>query len=1269
MSGPAVPRDRRFLCREWALDELWRGLEARRAAGSPPGVLVTGGPGAGKTALCVQATRPDSQAGRASGLAARCLARHFCRRGEPGAALPWRFVMALVEQLRTAAALPPRHAADLRRRLPPGAPDCRGDPDLAFRRFVLKPLLDLPPPPQTVMILVDSLDTDPRETSAGTGKSRSIAELLAAHQKQIPDWIFLVCSLRCQSKAVSKMFPGFCKLRLDDLRRPNPVHDVQRYILKRLDREAALRRQVTPDTADMLNLLYIKSGGCFLYLERVLDGVAASLVGLREIRDIPGTLNGLYLWLCQRLFPRGLFHDVKPLLNVILAAPGALAPRRLFAAVWARDRGLGVEEFEKKLGALGPILTDGPEGGKALFHHSFAEWLTDIKYCSGKYVCDPAEGHGALAASLTWRGPRLRSEEAVQLGTHLVCSGRHRDKPWLLALWMIWADVPALTLSAGALLSTLETRAPTSAHREVLRLLTMSGLVAAEPGDSNGELAHGELRRDRASANGQLSLADAVPEGNADRVLLLLSAGSDPFLGDKRGQTPLGLASRLGRPDVLRVLLDWVRKRGAGTASEMLERADQEGWTPLRSAAWGGHAQAVRLLLEAGAKVDGCDGKGRTALRAAAWGGHRETVLVLLDYEAQADKADWKGRTPLIAAAYMGHPEAAAALLNRGARVDLADGDGRTALSVVALCGPSVPGRRGYGEVARLLLEHGANPGHRDRDRMTPLLLAAHEGHDDIVELLLDAGADVDETAGGRGARVTPLLAAAAMGHVQTVTRLLFWGALADAVDDEGRTALGLAAARGSAGAVRVLLERGLDENHKDDLGWTPLHAAAHEGHRAVCAALTEPGSAARVGETDAEGRTALMLAAREGHLGAARLLLDRRSPVDHRSHDGRSALSAALLEDRGEVAQLLLRRGADVDVRDAEGRPLLYLLVLDGRLGAAALLLEKGGPPPESRDSEGRTALHVACWRGDAEAADLLLKHGADPNARDAEGRPPLHSAAWTGHAQAARRLLSASGVAIDLACRQGATALGIAAQQGHADVVSVLLEEGKADPHHVDKYGRTPAMVARRHERHKVLRLLEKFGGEPRGGPATRGGALSPDKNILASKTPISPSVASPAHSSRKWSTGHSLATLPTVPADTLSFTEEVQRRSLPRSRGRPSKRPPAQGESLCGVRSDTPPKVSSRNLGFEDRGNLKNPERIAPAGAGKASQSSIPARVRGPQQGQAWDPPPKRNATMVPGVSVQTPGQRLHMKRAVKLRFGGPVGTSFNKRETPL
>ncbi|KAG9271039.1 ankyrin repeat domain-containing protein 50-like [Astyanax mexicanus] len=1234
-SSPSLLRGRRFHCREWALEKLKRCLEARDAAKGPQGsahgsqgVLVTGGQGTGKTALCTELVWPQSETGKALGLASRCLAWHYCQQEDAGTMEVWRFVLGLVEQLRDSPLLAPSYSHLL---VSPAIAaslepiHCQRDPDDTFKRAVLEPLLSLPSPAQAVYIVVDSLNagyggcvgaTEGVTSGSMAIQSTSIAELLLRHLQLFPPWILLVCSARRQNKAVCKMFSGFRKLCLDDLRKPAAVRDVQHYILRRLDQEGALRRQLTPETADMLNLLHIKSGGCFLFLEQVLDGVACGLVGLREIRDIPGTLNGLYLWLCQRLFPRRLFVHVRPLLNILLASPRPLTPEKLYFAAYARDNCLGHEDFQSLMRALAPLIVEGPEGSKLLFHGSFAEWLTDVKYCTQKFLCSVKDGHLSLAMSLSLRSKTLSTEDICQLGHHLLSSGIHAGDPSLLALWMIWTGVPTLTFCTKASSQQI----PVLVQQDVLQLLMKSGVYPPTCSPDNGPsvgihcvggrrgIVRRALQREDSvralldsgvsvnrtdPSDGQTLLSTAAHAGLVDIVALLLCRGADPSLSDHQGQTALTLVARQGHIGVLQILLEWAQDQGTDTPAvqALLEHADSDGWTALRSAAWGGHNEAVKMLLEAGADVDGCDPDGRTALRAAAWGGHEEVLMTLLDHGAKVDCMDHEGRTPLIAAAYMGHKEAVEIILDAGAEVDLADGDGRTALSVAALCVPSATGGRGHREVVSLLLERSADPEHKDKDGMTPLLLASYEGHEEVVELLLEAGADVDEGTGAYPSAVTPLLAAAAMGHAGTVNCMLFWGAAVDGIDGEGRTALCLAAAKGSVEVVKALLDRGLDENHKDDLGWTPLHAAACDGHKSVCAVLTERGSMARVGELDVEGRTALILAAQEGHCSTVRLLLDRKSPIDHRSYDGHSALSAASLQGHTEVVELLLRRGADTDVRDAEGRPLLYLLILEGRLDSATLLIEKGGVPLESRDAEGRTALHVAAWQGDLDGIGLLLGHGADPNALDQEGRPPLHSVAWRGLTSAGRLFLRARDINVDQACKkQGATALSIAAQEGHAEIVAMLLEKG-ADPDHVDHYGRTPVKVAGKRGLFNIIRLLESYGAKPFPGiipPSPSGAPLGSSSHTSmvktqsfsgegcssgatatssTSSTSLSASC-SPASTAERFhsmpgsqtssSTCHSLATVQTVPADSLSFTQQIQQHSLPRCRSRPSTLP---------------------------------------------------------------------------------------------------------------
>ncbi|XP_078401038.1 uncharacterized protein LOC144682522 [Cetorhinus maximus] len=1190
---------KRFYCREWALRKLQHCLDCCPSSRSS-GILVTGGPGSGKTALFSEVLWPVSEHGQRFDLSIRTVGHHFCQAQDMRTLSVSAFILSLVQQIKRC---PLVHGYSEKLRevsvqavLEPS--ECERNPDETFKRAVLLPLLDIQPPSQNLLLLVDSTDEGEIFKDADwkpSAKSGTIAELLSNHHELFPSWLLLLCSARKQNQVVSRMFTGFRKICLDDLRKSHIVKDVQQYILCRLDQEEALRHHLTRETAEMLNQLHIKSNGCFLYLERVLDGVLDSFIMLREIRDIPGTLNGLYLWLCQRLFTRKQFTKIQPILNVMLAAQRPLTLRELFEATWTKGTSLTGGEFQQKMEMLSKLLLDGEWGSKILFHHSFAEWLLDVKYCTQKYLCSAAQGHAMLAMSLTCHARELTPAQVQEYARHLVHS-QLQAEPCQLALWMVWSGAPVTRDSLTSILPV---------EQEVLQLLVKAGAYTTEQegGDSSGVIHRALEREDsirmllengasvhQRDSSGRTLLANAAYSGNLEVVNLLLSREADLETEDYQGQTPLTLAARMGHTKVLHCLIS----HGAN-----INHADQEGWTSLRSAAWGGHSEAVTMLLESGgAEVDSTDTDHRTALRAAAWGGHEDIALTLLRHGANVNKVDTDGRTALIAAAYMGHREMVEILLDHGADINHRDVDGRSALSVAALC---VPASRGYANVVSLLIEQGAEVGHRDRDGLTPLLVAAYEGHADVVDLLLEGGADVDEAdATGR----TPLLAAASMGHAAVVNSLLFWGAAVDTIDSEGRTVLSIAAAHGNTEVVQTLLDRGLDENHRDDMGWTPLHMASFEGHCSVCLALIEQG--ARVTEVDNDGRIPVILAAQEGHCQCVQTLLEYKSPLDSRGYDGRTALCSAALEGHKEVVKLLLSKGAGVDIKDADGRPLLYLLALDSQMNMMQLLLDEGAANLESRDLDGRTVLHVCSWHGNLELVKLLVKYGAEVNALDNDRRSALHSAAWQGHSPVVQFLIE-SGAPVDHACNQGATGLCIASQEGHTEVVRILVEKG-ADPNHADQYGRTPMRVAAKRGQTRIMKLLEKFGapvfngyvapapgqkGEQHmstmktlssgtsnssGSPSIPGGEMhfanlttsdkkqtgptsspsgSPDSTVDHRKSLMSNnSLKSSKNSSIVTSsTYHSLATDQTVPIDSLTFTQQIQQHSLPRSRSRHS------------------------------------------------------------------------------------------------------------------
>uniref|UniRef100_A0A1A9W6F9 ANK_REP_REGION domain-containing protein n=1 Tax=Glossina brevipalpis TaxID=37001 RepID=A0A1A9W6F9_9MUSC len=1061
------------------------------------------------------------------------------------------------------------------------------NPDECFKKALLFPLLELTPPKTALLLLIDSIDENyinegnlistlkgGRCTTATTHKSRNVAELLSNHIHLFPKWLFLVCTTKKQTKQITKMFTGFKKVTLDDLRKSHVVKDVQEYIINRLNTDFKDSIMLTKEIIESLHQLYIKSNGCILYLEKVLNGIKENFFSFREIKLIPCTLNGLYLYICQKSFNKKQYMKIRPVLNILLASSGYVDKLFLFNCIRTHNYTIDNDEFEKRLLLMKNILLyDDEQKRLKIFHNSFCDWLVDVKFATKKFICDVNEGHIMISMYYLLVSETLCANTVRKFVYHLIKSGeyltnRNIDLDMLLMLLesrlnlsdcfytnhlnccqqceidfkndpnflpktrnmiekflnndlsdefsQILCDFfkPSLPTDAKILKLLIETGVNNTDTQNSCESSLMSPELSEKSQNIDFELAdllissersciletqrpkspseksepQQESQEDNASSTlHQLSDSNRIElhkgkalihilanDGNHHLLERALNACKGPIdleIEDYNGQTALNIAARNGHLDVVKLLLVFSQPCNDGTGRMKrvdVNHADRDGWTPLRSASWGGHTEVVKLLIAHPAcKIDLADKEGRTALRAAAWSGHEDILKILIENGADVNSVDRQGRTSLIAASYMGHYDIVEILLENGANVNHLDLDGRSALCVAALCGSS-----GYSKVISTLLEHGANTDQLDNDGMSPLLVSSFEGNAEVCELLLENGADPD-LADFMGR--TPLWAACTAGHANVVKLLLFWGCGIDCMDSEGRTVLSIAAAQGNVETVRQLLDRGLDETHRDNAGWTPLHYGAFEGFHEVCLHLLESG--AKIDECDNEGKTALHLAAQEGRTRSVQALLETHASfVDQKAHDGKTAFRLACLESHLETVQYLLKYNCDVNSKDADSRTTLYILALENKLDMVKYLLEYTDVDVNIPDSEGRTALHVAAWQGHSEMVKMLITLGnADVNAMDLEARTPLHSCAWQGNHDVMNILLYFGALA-DHACKQGATALGISAQEGHEKCVIALLKYG-ANPYKSDHCGRTPIKLAAKSNRTNILKIFDNY------------------------------------------------------------------------------------------------------------------------------------------------------------------------------------------------
>jgi ankyrin repeat protein len=357
------------------------------------------------------------------------------------------------------------------------------------------------------------------------------------------------------------------------------------------------------------------------------------------------------------------------------------------------------------------------------------------------------------------------------------------------------------------------------------------------------------------------------------------------------------------------------------------------------------------------------------------------------------------------------------ALLRQGADVNAAQGDGMTALHWAA--------QQGDAEIVSMLVAAGANIRATTRlGGFTPIHLASQAGHAQIVAALIAAGSNVNaKTTTG----ASPLMMAAKAGSADTVTRLVENGADINAKEGAyGQTALMVAAGLNRAEVVKLLLARGADAKAASTVVDLNKLTAVVEADLVRGQVQSGPTPVANPGEVigvtrpyryneligTQGGLTALLFAARQGAMDAARALVEGGADVNQPSPgDKATPLLVALINGHFDLAAYLLDHGADPNgISDANVSPLYATLNVQWAPIAAY-------PQPRAYLQQSHTYLDML---------SLLIKKGADTNARvkrkvwyssynfdqsnvDEIGATPFWRAAYAADVEAMKLLVAA--------------------------------------------------------------------------------------------------------------------------------------------------------------------------------------------------------------------------------------------------------------------
>ena len=363
-----------------------------------------------------------------------------------------------------------------------------------------------------------------------------------------------------------------------------------------------------------------------------------------------------------------------------------------------------------------------------------------------------------------------------------------------------------------------------------------------------------------------------------------------------------------------------------------------------------------------------------------------------------------------------------------------------------------------------------------------PTIVAILQGHDDVLELLVENGANA--SAIGKYPICSALHALAWNGGSSSAVDLLLRkGADIEAVDDKNRSPLEIAFLCNEEHLVDTFLERGASTKSPRKILY---YAIESEDEKLMLKAFgLDVDTAARFGHT-----TALHLAAEDGYEELAEALIQNGCDIDARDNVNDTPLQSAAIWGYPEIVKLLIRAGATLDLANDEGRTALHSTIYVKQFEITRLLVERGANL-EIPTQHGSTALDLATEGEHWGVAEFLLQHGANPRGGGDDAQwNPLCDAIYCGKEHLSKLLIQ-KGANIDARIKTRFTPLILALSHKREETARCLIEHG-ADIHFIAADGHNALTKAVRRKCDDIAIILIDKGADIRHNVKRKGTAL---------------------------------------------------------------------------------------------------------------------------------------------------------------------------------